>query len=185
MRVFVLCPQRCGSVTLAEACKHISNYSSGHETRQQLKFEYPDNHIEVDNRLVWFLGRLDYKYKDEPIYVHLRRDPNKVANSCLNRFNKGIMRGYHKRILLFKPNASKLDICRDYVDTVNTNIELFLKDKSKKMEIHVEQFENDFKSFWNFIKAEGSVDDALNELNKKHNKSKKYKIDYIKNNLFK
>ena len=73
----------------------------------------------------------------------------------------------------------------DYVNTVNTNIEFFLKDKSKKMEVHVEQFDNDFKSFWNFIKAEGNVDDALNELNKKHNKSKKYKIDYIKNNLFK
>ncbi len=52
-------------------------------------------------------------------------------------------------------------------------LELFLKDKTKKMEIHIEQFENDFKSFWNFIKAEGSIDDALNELNKKHNKYKK------------
>ena len=185
MRVFVLCPQRCGSVTLAEACKHISNYSSGHETRQQLKFEYPDNHIEVDNRLVWFLGRLDYKYKDEPIYVHLRRDPNKVANSCLNRFNKGIMRGYHKRILLFKPDATKLDVCRDYVKTVNTNIEVFLENKTKKMDVHLENFEKDFNKFWSFIGAKGNKQEALKELNKKHNTSKKYKLDYIKNNIFK
>ena len=41
MRVFVLSPQRCGSLTLSRSCKHISNYSSGHETREQLELKYP------------------------------------------------------------------------------------------------------------------------------------------------
>ncbi len=33
MNVFVLTTGRSGSLTFAEACRHISNYSSGHETR--------------------------------------------------------------------------------------------------------------------------------------------------------
>ena len=171
MRVFVLSPQRCGSVTLSRACKHISNYSSGHETREQLELKYPDQHIEVDNRLAWFLGRLDSKYEDSPTYVHLKRNPEEVANSCLNRFNSGIMRAYNRKILLFKPNASNFDICLDYVNTINSNIELFLKNKSKKLEINVENFENDFKLFWDFIKAEGDYNLAIETLHKKHNKS--------------
>jgi len=185
MRVFVLSPQRCGSVTFSEACKYISNYTSGHETRTHLKMEYPDNHIEIDNRLGWFLGRLDKKYKDEPIFIYLKRDPEKVANSCLNRYNTGIMRAYHKRILLFKPDASKFDVCIDYVKTINSNIESFLKDKTKKMEVHVENFEHDFKDFWKLINAEGDLNESIKELNKKHNSSRKFKLDYLKNNLFK
>tara|TARA_Y100001970_G_C13895142_1_gene680722 strand:+ start:132 stop:689 length:558 start_codon:yes stop_codon:yes gene_type:complete len=185
MRVFVLSPQRCGSVTFSAACSHIKNFTSGHETREKLEVQYPDNHIEVDNRLAFFLGRIEKKYGDNAYYVFLKRDPEKVANSCLNRYNKGIMRGYHKRILLFKPDATKLDVCRDYVKTVNANIEVFLKNKTKKMDVHVENFEKDFNKFWSFIGAKGSKEDALKELNKKHNTSKKYKLDYIKNNIFK
>ena len=143
MRIFVLSPQRCGSVSFSKACRNIINYTSGHETRKELKFNYPDNHIEIDNRLALFLGRLEKNYKDEAIYVHLKRDPQKVANSCLNRYNTGIMRAYHKRILLFKPNASKFDICLDYVNTINSNIDAFLKDKSKVLEVNIENFEHD------------------------------------------
>ena len=147
--------------------------------------EYPDSHIEIDNRLGWFLGRLDKNYKDEPTFIHLKRNPEKVANSCLNRFNTGIMRAYHKRILLFKPEASKFDICMDYVKTINSNIESFLKDKTKKMEVHVENFEEDYKKFWNLINAEGNLNESIKQLYKKHNPSRKYKLDYLKNNLFK
>ena len=184
MRVFVLSPQRCGSVTFSAACRHITNYTSAHESRTELEMQYPENHIEIDNRLAWFLGRLEKNYGDNPKYIYLRRDSEKVANSCLNRYNKGIMRGYHKRILLFKPDATKLEICMDYVNTVNSNIEMFIKNKTQVMEVRVENFEEDFKKFWKYIEAKGDLEKALEELNKMHNPSKKYKIDYIKNNLF-
>ena len=58
MRVFILSPQRCGSVTLSEACKHISNYSSGHETRKKLELEYPDQHIEIDRFIIQLLKNI-------------------------------------------------------------------------------------------------------------------------------
>ena len=185
MRVFVLSPQRCGSVSFSQACKNIKNFTSGHETREELGINYPDNHIEIDNRLVFFLGRIGQTYGNDSIYIYLKRNPEKVANSCLNRYNKGIMRAYHKRILLFKPNATKFEVCLDYVKTVNSNIEYFLKDKTKIIEVNVENFEEDFTKFWNFIKAEGNLQQALKDLDVKHNASKKYKINYIKNSIYK
>ena len=73
MRVFVLSPQRCGSVTFSAACSHIKNFTSGHETREKLEVQYPDNHIEVDNRLAFFLGRIEKNYGDNAYYVFLKR----------------------------------------------------------------------------------------------------------------
>lgn len=64
--VFVLCTGRCGSTTLfAQACQHIENYTASHESKIFLlgdkRLEYSQNHIEVDNRLSWFLGSLEKK----------------------------------------------------------------------------------------------------------------------------
>ena len=185
MNVFVLNTGRCGSVSLNAACSYITNFTSAHESRSNLNIDYPENHIEIDNRLSWFLGRLEKKYGDNAKYVHLKRNPNKVSNSMLNRYNKGIMQAYHKRILLFKPEATKLEICEDYVYTVNSNIEAFLKDKTYVMEMNVENFKEDFIKFWDFIEAKGDLEKALEQLSQKHNISKKYKLDYIKNNFFK
>ena len=60
------------------------------------------------------------------------------------------MRAYHKRILLFKPNATKFEVCLDYIKTVNSNIEYFLKDKTKTMEVNVENFEDEPVVFFIF-----------------------------------
>ena len=86
MNIFVLSTGRCGSMTLDKFCKHITNYTSAHESRNNLDFKYPPNHIEIDNRLSWFLGRLDKIYGDDAFYVHLKRDDLKVAKSYQNRF---------------------------------------------------------------------------------------------------
>lgn len=65
MNIFVLCTGRSGSKTFIKACNHITNYTCGHESRakrakleSRLNLDYPPNHIEADNRLSWFLGRL-------------------------------------------------------------------------------------------------------------------------------
>jgi hypothetical protein len=69
MNVFVLSPGRCGSVTLAYACRHATNFRAGHETNCRLlggqRFGYPPNFIEIDNRLSWMLGRLERAYGDK------------------------------------------------------------------------------------------------------------------------
>ena len=78
MNVFVLSTGRCGSTTFIKACSHITNYSSAHESLStrtgKQRLNYPENHIEADNRLSWLLGRLDNTYGDDAFYVHLNRN---------------------------------------------------------------------------------------------------------------
>lgn len=176
MNVFVLNSGRSGSKTFSKACSHISNYSSGHEILcghiGEARFAYPDNHIEADNRLSWLLGRLDEKYGDRAFYVHLHRDQPKVVASHVRRHDLrlGIIWGYRKIILQHLPDTvSKPDLCRDYCHTVDANIELFLRDKSQKMDFAMEHADRDFRRFWHNIGAEGDISAALREFDFAHN----------------
>jgi len=175
MNVFVLSTGRCGSTTFARACSHIRNYSAAHESRIKTlenRVEYPENHIEVDNRLSWFLGRLDARYGDEAFYVHLRRDREATAESFLRRYDSGILAAYRRWIVpMMGEEPDPLDVCRHYYDTVNANIELFLKDKSKCMEFQLETAEEDFRAFWSRIEATGEVSTAVCEWQRQYNAS--------------
>lgn len=177
MNVFVLSTGRCGSLAFVRACRHITNYTCGHETRcrevGEARLDYPDDHIESDNRLSWFLGRLDRKYGDTAAYVHLRRDPGKVARSHVNRFRHGIIKGYRNAILR-RPRGgqSPMEVALDYCDTVNANIEAFLKDKSRKMEFDIGDAKAAFPRFWALVGAEGDLTAALAEFDVRHNASK-------------
>lgn len=68
MNIFILSTGRCGSTTFIQSCQHITNFSSAHESNIHKigtdRIVYPQNHIESDNRLSWFLGRLEEHYKD-------------------------------------------------------------------------------------------------------------------------
>ena len=176
MNVFILNTGRCGSMTIIKACQHISNYTSAHESRCNLlgsdHFTYPENHIEADNRLSWFLGRLDRHYGDNAFYVHLIRDDNATATSFVRRYNNGIIKAYRTDILMSLPDGSEpLSVALDYCDTVNSNIECFLKDKSRRMEFRLENARQDFSKLWEQIGAVGDLDAALAEFDTRHNKS--------------
>ena len=73
----------------------------------------------------------------------------------------------------------RLQACYDYVDTVNSNIESFMFDKTKTMVINLENIQEDFKEFWNNIGAKGDLEEALSELNIQHNPSSKRKIQFF------
>ena len=176
-RVFVLSTGRCGSTTFARACEHISNWSAAHESLihevGDARFAYPERHIEADNRLSWLLGRLDAQFDDEDtLYVHLRRDDEKTAQSFLRRWGKGIIKGYARRIL---PGSTRhhdrMEICRDYVRTVNTNITHFLTGRPNRMAFRLEAAASHFADFWARIGAEGAYEAALAEWEVRHNAS--------------
>jgi hypothetical protein len=177
MNVFILNTGRCGSTTFIRACQHISNFTSAHESRcHQIgedRFDYPDNHIEADNRLAWFLGRLDRHYGDKAVYVHLKRNSKDTASSYAKRmFSGGIIPAYRQGIIQFLPDeVSDMSVCLDYYDTVNSNIELFLKDKSRQMAFNLENAQQDFQKFWTLIGAEGDIAAALSEFNNAYNAS--------------
>lgn len=190
MNAFVLSTGRCGSTTFERACRHITNYTAGHETRARFigeeRLNYPANHIEADNRLSWFLGRLNEKYGDEAFYVHLVRNEEGTAQSFTNRFRPcGIVSAYYDGVLMRLGNKHeetpqnaevRLSIARDYCRTVNTNIGLFLNDKSRKMVIHLEMVETEFPIFWESIGAEGDLSAALAEWRVSHNASQPPKV---------
>ncbi len=140
--VFVLSTGRCGSETFYRACSHMTNYTVAHESNLSLaqlnvtmpyqNMLFPDKHIEVDNRLSWFLGSLDKQYGDEAYYVHLKRDPHEVARSYARRGKWSILFHFAAGILQYRSTAQQLsddqmfNIGLQYCETVNNNIDLFL-----------------------------------------------------------
>lgn len=181
MNVFILCTGRCGSTTIIKACKHITNYSNGHETLSRNvgtgRLAYPINHIEADNRLSWFLGELESKYGDSPYYVHLIREKNATVNSFNKRWSGkvSIIKAFCEGLLM-KPitglsEEERLEICEYYYDTVNKNISNFLVNKSKTLTIYLESMAEGFETLWNEIGAEGDFDKALGELKVNYNSS--------------
>ena len=176
MNIFILNSGRCGSTTFIKACQHITNYTSAHESllteTGSKRFDYADNHIEADNRLSWFLGRLDETFGDNAYYVHLSRDLDTTADSFSRRINFGILKAYEQGILMHeKHKLPAHEIATDYIETVESNIKHFLKDKSSTMDISLETIKADFFKFWNNINAQGDLAKALKELDINYNAS--------------
>jgi len=176
MNIFILNSGRCGSTTFIKACKHITNYSSAHESlitkTGAARLAYPKNHIEADNRLSWFLGRLDKTYGNNAFYVHLKRDQEETVKSFSKRIDFGILKAYEQGILMHDQHQESADdIALDYTETVDSNIKLFLKDKSKKMHVTLDTAAEGFTEFWNRINASGNLNDALQEWDIHYNAS--------------
>jgi hypothetical protein len=177
MNVFVLCTGRCGSSTFIEACHHIANYSSAHESRSSLlgaeRLAYPARHIEADNRLSWLLGRLDATYGDRAFYVHLQRNHQDTAASFVKRYAGGIIKAYRGSGIINRlpESTDPMAVALDYCNTVDSNIQAFLKDKSHKMEVHLETASKDFQDFCERIEADVDLPTALREFDTRHNAS--------------
>ncbi|WP_017602341.1 hypothetical protein [Nocardiopsis lucentensis] len=179
MRAFVLSTGRCGSLTVATACTHMTNYTAGHETRasrMQGRVDYPDQHVEVDNRLAWHLGELEDRFGDDAVYVHLARDPDAVAASYARRFHirAGIMPAYASGIVrgkLPKTDRGRLLGARRYVDTVTANIHAFMAHKTTTCVIDIDDPVPGFRRLWGLLWAEGDIDAALAALKERHNAS--------------
>jgi hypothetical protein len=174
VNVFILSAGRSGSQTFARACAHIANYTSAHESRSGLlgaaHFDYPDGHIESDNRLSWLLGRLDRRFGDRAFYVHLTRETGPVAASWAKRAHTGMMNAYRYAILWHCPkDATALQVALDYCGTVEENIRLFLRDKKNWMPFRLEEARERFPEFWRRIGANGDLDAALAEFDVRHN----------------
>jgi len=177
LNVFVLGTGRCGTVTFSEACRHITNYSSSHESRVSIvgsqRLAYPPRHIEVDNRLSWMLGRLERIYGDEAVYVHMVRNPLDTARSYEKRWWPGsLISAYVQGIYLYLPeDVDRLACSQDLVETVNANVEQFLKSKTRTMRFSLENAESDFRDFWRLISAEGDLNAAIRVWAVRHNAS--------------
>lgn len=174
MNVFVLCTGRCGSVTFARACEHLSNYSVGHESRTNFtaptRLDFPDNHIEVDLRLMWYFGLLEEEHGQHAFYVHLTRDPEKVAASYLRKFQRkgaGLARAWYE--LMRHPVPDYMGACMfDMVTILTANIRGYLRDKDH-MTIDIDSAAKAFPSFCERIGAQGDIGAACREFSVHYN----------------
>jgi len=178
MNVFVLGTGRCGTVTFSRACRHLTNFTTGHETNAKKygdsRHAYPTRHIEVDSRLTWFLGQLGQRYPDA-LYFHLRREREATALSIARKWHGGaisfarafgeamVMRGHCEpedriRLALFQ------------YDTATANINHFLRDKNSRAG-WLHEYEYWFPDFLDWIDAEGNREAAMREWETKHNAS--------------
>jgi hypothetical protein len=177
--VFVLGTGRCGTTTFMRACRHVRNFTTAHESRVnaigELRLDYPPGHIEADNRLSWFLGRLEERYGDEAFYIHMLRDEEAVARSYLKRWKSdhSIIYGYRTAIVpnpdpAIPPLEVVLDLCR----TVNANVRAFLRGKAHAETVHLETAEADFARVWDRAGFEGDRAAALGEWRIPYNASR-------------
>ncbi len=182
--IFALSPGRAGSMSFANACSHLENYTSAHESLVDqigtARFAYPENHIEADNRLTWHLGQLAQKYDPQDVfYAHLTRDPEKIAQSYFKRwseinFRAGIMPAFANGIVMREkdwPLERKLDVCRFYVETVIANTQEFLKTQ-QHMDVSLEDNGASFANFLDRIGAVGDLDLVKQDWTKPHNDHK-------------
>ena len=81
----------------------------------------------MDNRLTWFLGRLDQQYGQDARYVWLSRDLEQVAASCARTFPQGMMAQWVRGVTLGAPTHPEavLQGARDMVASISANIRLF------------------------------------------------------------
>lgn len=184
-QVFVLTTGRTGSVTFSSACGHMTNFTSDHESLAHevgdARFAYKEHHIEVDNRLSWHLGGLAKRFPDA-YFVHLKRDPAAVAQSYLKRWQEPrtpmgvvrhqarLLRPWRSLVAVFGngiiqrydrwPDDEKLAVSAFLVETIDDNIEEFLRGK-EHMVMRLETITEDFPRFWDWCGAEGDLDAAM------------------------
>lgn len=175
MRTFVLCVGRCGSTTVARALSHATNYTVGHESQAHLvtdRLAYPDGHVEVDNRLSWFLGLLGSHYPDA-FYVHLTRDSERVAESYAARRvrSASLVEAFGRGVLRTSGDFDRMEVSRLMVETVNANIAEFLRGR-EHLVLRLEDLPDGFNRLWARIGATGDRGAAHRELTIRHNRRK-------------
>lgn len=153
------------------------------------RFNYPDKHIEADNRLIWFSGALDQEYGNEAFYVHLIRNREDTIRSYNRRWirNGSLIRAYcegiHQIALHKLDRQRRYDVVADFYDQVNLNITQFLNDKERKLTLQLENSTDEFPVFWEKIGAEGDLGKALETFKQKHNRSKTRRFKNFRHEL--
>jgi len=179
MRVFVTGTGRCGSVTFHKACRHVSNYTSGHETHTNkvvdgrlagdvANWDYPDDHIEVSPQLVIAIPILRKRYP-EAKWVHLvRTDRDACARSLHSRSD---MRAFAEYWFL-NSHPDEMAVAYAVYDTIRSLGESLLPDA---FTLELERATQQWRACWDFMGAEGDYQASLGEWNTRHNATKALK----------
>lgn len=168
MRVFVTGTGRCGTTTFYQACRHITNYTSAHETEAGRipSYDYPDRHIEVSHLLVVGIPYIREHFPDS-VWVHLTRDRHACIQSIRGQLWGEIVAWSREWYLTDHP-ALVYEAAQAYYDRVTELCRVLLPDA---ITIPIEQAREWFPYFWHKIGAEGDMDAALDEFDRAYNPS--------------
>jgi hypothetical protein len=173
MRIFVTGTGRCGSVTFSKACRHITNYTCGHETHTNkttpeglcgdvANWQYPDNHIEVSPQLVIGIPVLRRRYPRAK-WVHLvRGDRDACARSLCIRSDMRAFAAYW----FLNAEPDELSVAYAVYDTVRGLCESLLPDA---FTLELERARLRWSACWEFLGARGDFPGSLREWETKYN----------------
>lgn len=130
MNIFIISPGRTATTTLASAFGALDGYTSGHETQTSYlgadRITFPANHVECDNRLIWFLPRLTRRYSHNSLLITVNRCNEEISRSYDKRWGKiNIMKAYSQGILLRSLEDNSIEVCRDYVSNCYEHLAFF------------------------------------------------------------
>jgi len=183
--IFVISTGRTATTAFARAAACLPGYTSAHESRSMQPFasrlNYPDNHIEADNRLLFYLPQLENRYGNSAYYVLLKRDPSLIASSYAKRWHLtvSIVRAWTHGVRMI-PRVRTAEIeqcCHDFVSYADSTLSLFLSRQKNVMEFYVSDATNEFIRFSQWIGIDKPPQSALKVWDSRHNKN--YKSNLI------
>lgn len=172
--VFIISPGRTATSAMSKALSHVSGFTSLHESRvsflQDERINYPNFHIELDNRLSFYMPQLTKKYsKKESLLVIINRDRKSIAESYNKRWRKiNIMKAFSQGIHMRNLNSNNIDVCLAYVNYVYETLDYFKNDWDNVLEV---DFSNLNAAITQILKRINKIEDLDNVLNEMKNKS--------------
>ena len=170
MRVFVVGTGRCGSVSFHEACKFITNFGTGHESRSP-RLEYPRDWIEVSPHLRCCITTLCHRYPFAK-WVHLIREPQACIESLAALDHGEVMQAYGVLFPSIMDSEQPNDIAYRYYWSENDSIAVQLKSLvtyENRMTLNLETIKDQWHWFWQWIKADGDLQASLNSWDVRYN----------------
>lgn len=158
MRVFVVGTGRCGSVSFAVACKHITNFTAAHET-DNYEMVYPERHIEVNAMLRVPMPILMERYPDA-WFVHLVRDRSACVPSLAALAGGEVVQCYGRLCRTIVPDHRRAE-AEAYYDWENASIRAMLRGWKNSMTFRLEDRLSDWPRFWQWVGAEGDYEASL------------------------
>lgn len=189
--IFVLSTGRTATTAFATASSFIPGYTAAHESRSTKPFaerlDYAPNHIEADNRLIFFLAHIEEKFGDDAYYVQLVRSPSEVSKSYSDRWHLSvsIVRAWtHGMRMIPRIKESEIEgCCRDFVDWANSTLEIFLAKQKNVFRFDVSNAEAEYLRFLTWIGVGDPPPEAVAQWKKRHNKNAKNASTYIRKKL--
>lgn len=174
MRVFVVGTGRCGTSTFYQACRHVANFTAGHESAARTLglYPYPDGHIEVAAHLSMAMGRVMRAHQSAR-WVHLIRDRDDAVRSLASQSQVQLDSFARHWFQAFQADPN--EVAAAFYDCVNANIERMLEtvppQRSKTLQL--ERIGDQWQEFWDWIGAEGDFEASLAEWERRYNSSDK------------